>query len=105
MQVELSRMQWPMALPVICQLDLDGFIALIHAIRVQVLNARIFCKGDVRPYIEDEAGLILDRCGMATVIAILVIHRRRDAFSMQPVRSPKPSHSRAEDNDIWFCHK
>src|SRR6185437_4529661 len=104
MQMELNRMQWPMALPVICQLDLDGFIALIHAIRVQVLDARILGKGNVRPYVEDEAGFILDRCGMPTVIAILVIHCWGDAFSMQPVRSPKPSHSRAKNDDIGFCH-
>src|SRR5882757_9489615 len=105
MQVELNRVQWPMALPVVRQLDLYGFIALIHTVCIQVLNTGILGKGDVRSYVEDEACFILNRCGMAAVIAILVVHRWRDAFGMQPVRGPKPSHSRAKDDDVWFCHK
>ncbi len=79
-------------------------IALLNAIGEKLLDAGIFRKRNVRPYIEQEPGLVPERSRMATVIAVLVIHYGSDALGMEPVSGTETGHPGSQDYNIGNCH-
>ena len=92
-------MQRPMTVPVIVQVELHGLVHPIDALGKQVLNAGIFGERNVRALIEYETA-VRERSRVAAVISILVVHNRRDAFVVKPVRRPVTTHSAAQDDYI-----
>src|SRR6476469_6902039 len=58
-EMKLNGMLGPMAAPVVVQINLDRFVALVNAVGKDVLYPLILGIGDMWPHIEDEAAFVL----------------------------------------------
>ena len=100
-QMELHRVPRPVASPVVVQVDLHRLVLLIDTLGEEVLNARIFGKGNVWADVEEEPAVVPERRGVPAMVGILVVHYGRDALGLEPVCGTEPSHPASEDNNVW----
>ena len=67
-EVKLDRMLWPIAMPIVVEIDLNRFIELADAVGEQLLNTLIFREGDMRAYVKDKSRVIPERHRMAAIV-------------------------------------
>ncbi len=90
------------AAPVVVQVDLDGLVLLIDVAGEQILDARVLGERDVRALIEEEALVVAERRRVASIVRVLVVHDRPDAFGVEAVRGTEAGHAGSEHDDA--CH-
>ena len=98
-------MQRPVATPIIIQVDLHSLVLLINALGEKLLNAGILGKRNVGAHVEQEPGFVAEGGGVAAIIAVFVVHHRRDALGMQPVSRTESGHPGSQHDDVWRWHK
>jgi hypothetical protein len=78
-----------------------GLILLIDVISEQVLDSRVLREGNMGTQIEDKFVVIAEGGRVAPIVAIFVVHRRRDALAVKTVSRTEPSHSSTKYYNIW----
>src|SRR5262245_41552249 len=103
--MELDGMPGPVATPIVVQVDLHSLIPLIDAIGEKVLDTGIFGKGNVRTLVKDEVGVVAERCRVAAIVTVPVVHYGRDARTVQSVSGTEPSHPSSKDDNVWHLRE
>jgi len=94
-------MQGPVATPVVVEDERLGLELLVNVVGEEILNTGILGKRNVRSQIEEKSTVVTERCSMAAMVAVLIVHHRGDALSVEPVRGTEPAHPSSQYDYVW----